>query len=134
MAYTAPPSFTPTVLTSTQMNILGDDIKYLHDQVSGVAGSTSPFVASVSLIRIGDIVWARGAFSRASSFSSSFTNAGTIPVGFRPASNLVLPPSTFFSTTTTYQIGISAAGVVTIRMSAASTADMNVDGISWVAA
>jgi hypothetical protein len=46
MAWTAPPSFaTDDVLTATKLNILSDDLAYLHGYVSGV----NPGIASIVL-------------------------------------------------------------------------------------
>lgn len=97
--------------------------------------STAPFVSNATVTRIGQVVYLSGDFSRAVGFSASFTNAGTVPDGYRPDVDTLLPASVFVGGSgASYQIFVFTTGVVQIRMSAADTRAMGVSGATWVAA
>lgn len=101
----------------------------------GSATPTSPFATTLVLTRIGNVVQCDGGFSRATGSSTAFVAAGTIPAGFRPATDLTIPGFPFFNTALTWQPAVaSATGVVTIRMSGSSNGSMFLSGLSWLTA
>lgn len=101
-------------------------------QLAGPVSATasSPFTTTMTMTRIGSIVFPAGGYTRASGSSTSYTVAGSIPTGYRPAASYG-DTKPIFGGAITWGVVIDTGGSVQFRMSAATTAQMTLN-IPWV--
>lgn len=106
----------------------------LETVVASVA-ATAPFTTTAVVERTaGGLVTMRGGFTRAGWSSSTFEPAGLVPEGFRPITSITYPGMLIFSDSALFQMAVSSAGVVSLRLATASASTMIFGSVSWAAA
>lgn len=93
--------------------------------LSAVLNASGSFAGTVQFVRTNRQVTVVADIQRATGFNASFADIGvTVPTQFRPAANVAMPPAIVFNGTASYSFRIDAAGIVSLRQSAAFTASM----------
>jgi hypothetical protein len=97
-----------------------------------VAGGFAATTQAPQVRKIGKIVVARGGWSNTGvTASTTHTNVGTIPSGYRPSSGLDLAPGLSAAGTSSARLSIATTGVVTLQTSGSVAAYFRLDGVTW---